>query len=362
MFRMRLAVSIFIARALFGQASPSGPESAAPNSVVRVQRTPAIPASHTPKTDTFVDHFDFGANVRALADSMQTSTEVGAAPAPPNGTLLVPPGYRPPTDVTLSPTARQAVEFSASWRAEQNDATPGPDGRVLFAFGAGLPTVVCAPLRVCLIELQSGEKIVGEPQIGDSVRWNVAPATYGKGDEATAMLVLKPQMPGLDTNLLITTDRRAYYLRLVSKAEEYVSRVAFVYNDDDGGKKWKEHFAEQKREELVAARDKAQAQPALLLAVESLHFDYLIKGGDENIRPQRVFDDGSKTYIQMSAKVANREAPVLLVLGADGTGEVVNYRMRDQMYIVDRLFERAQLVLGSGKKAQKVEISRDHRG
>jgi type IV secretion system protein VirB9 len=361
MSRIRFVVSMLLARALFGQASPAGPESAQENSVIRVQRAPATPAGESTKTGTFVDQFDFGANVRALANSMQPSPEVGAPPTAAHGPAAVPSGYHAPTDVTLSPTAQQAVEFSASWRAQQNGAAPGPDGRVLFAFGAGLPTVVCAPLRVCLIELQPGEKLVGEPQIGDSVRWNVAPATYGKGDESTAMLVLKPQMPGLDTNLLITTDRRAYYVRLVSKAEDYVSRVAFVYNDDDGGKKWKEHFAEQKREELLTVRG-AQAQPGLLLAVEHLHFDYQIKGGDENIRPQRVFDDGSKTYIQMSANVVNREAPVLVVVGSDGKGEVVNYRMRDQMYIVDRLFEHAQLVLGSGKKAQKVEISRDHRG
>ena len=81
----------------------------------------------------------------------------------------------------------------------------------------------------------------------------------------------------------------------------------------------------------MAARNSAQTQPGLLLSVEHLHFDYQIKGGDENIRPQRVFDDGSKTCIQMSANV-------------------------------DRLFEHAQLVLGSGKKAPKVEITRDHRG
>ena len=31
---------------------------------------------------------------------------------------------------------------------------------------------------------------------------------------------------GLDTNLLITTDRRAYYLRLLSKPDDYVARVA----------------------------------------------------------------------------------------------------------------------------------------
>jgi Conjugal transfer protein len=173
-------------------------------------RTPATTAAAPQKTDTFADHFDFGANVRALEQSMEAPAAAGATPAATRGTSVVPEGYRPATDAALSATAQQAVEFSASWRAQQNGAAPGPDGRVLFAFGAGLPTVVCAPLRVCLIELQPGEKLVGEPQIGDSVRWNVAPATYGKSDESTAMLVLKPQMPGLDTNLLITTDRRAY--------------------------------------------------------------------------------------------------------------------------------------------------------
>ena len=45
-------------------------------------------------------------------------------------------------------------------------------------------------------------------------------------------------------------------------------------------------------------------------------------------------------------------------VGADGKGEMTNYRVRDQIYIVDRLFDRANLLLGAGKKAQKVEISR----
>ena len=341
---------------LWGQTTTPAPKG--PMELKRT--TPAAPSQKT-----FVDSFDFDANVRALQQSAPAGSERSTAmPLVPvlSGSPSVPKGYEPPADVALSGTAQQAVRFSANWRAQENAAAPGPDGRVLLAFGAGLPTVVCAPLRVCLIELQPGEKLEGEPHIGDSVRWNVSPATYGKGDESTAVLVLKPQMPGLDTNLLITTDRRAYYVRLVSKTEDYVSRVAFVYNDDDGGKKWKEHFAEQKREELAAARTSKRPDTGRLITVERLHFDYGIKGGDENIRPRRVFDDGEKTYIQMSANVTNREAPVLVVLGQDGKAEMVNYRMKEQTYIVDRLFERAKLLLGSGKKAQKVEIYREHRG
>lgn len=95
-----------------------------------------------------------------------------------------------------------------------------------------------------------------------------------------------------------------------------------------------------------------------MIAIEKMNFDYKVTGGNEHLRPVRVFDDGAKTYIQMPEEMQNREAPVLLIVAADGKGEMSNYRVRQQTYIVDRLFDRAELVLGSGKKAQKVEIAR----
>src|SRR6185312_11871285 len=171
-----------------------------------------------------------------------------------------------------NPTALEAVHVSDTWRAGQNTPTSGKDGRVLYAFGAGLPVVVCAPLRVCTIELQPGEKITGEPQIGDSVRWNVSPAIYGQGEETTSVIVLKPQEPGLDTNLLITADRRAYYLRLVSKPQDYVARVAFSYPEEDNSQKWQQHVLEQR----ALAQDnnrKAQLTPAMITA-DKLNFNY----------------------------------------------------------------------------------------
>jgi type IV secretion system protein VirB9 len=259
-------------------------------------------------------------------------------------------------DVPLSSPALEAVRVSEKWRGESISPVAGADGRVIYNFGAGLPTVVCAPLRVCMIELQPGEKLEGEPQIGDSVRWNISPALYGNGDQMTPIIVLKPQMAGLDTNLLITTDRRAYYLRLISKPQEYVARVAFQYPADQSAQKWQEQLAQQRhREREVKAR--SDATPAMI-AVERMNFDYKVTGSNEHLRPVRVFDDGAKTYIQMPQEMQNREAPVLLILGSDGKGEMSNYRVRQQTYILDRLFDRAELVLGTGKKAQKVEIAR----
>jgi type IV secretion system protein VirB9 len=259
-------------------------------------------------------------------------------------------------DVPLTPTAQEAVRVSEKWRGESISPVAGADGRVVYNFGAGFPTVVCAPLRVCIVELQPGEKLEGEPQIGDSVRWNIAPALYGNGDQTTPIIVLKPQLAGLDTNLLITTDRRAYYLRLISKPVDYVARVAFQYPLDQSPQKWQEQLAEQREKER---QTKAHSDAtAAMIAADKLNFEYKVTGKSQELQPVRVFDDGAKTYIQMPGSMQNREAPVLLIIGNDGKGEMSNYRVKQQTYIVDRLFDRAQLILGAGKKAQKVEIAR----
>jgi type IV secretion system protein VirB9 len=348
---------------LFGQ-SPA-PSSSLPSPPEQVKRVPADQPETEKQLPPLLKRYDFGGQLRVLQDppAMDPQKFVGPLPAADgraanaDGDGKVPKDYQPRTDVPLGSTALEAVRVSETWRVGQNTPAAGPDGRVLYAYGAGLPIVVCAPLRVCMIELQSGERITGEPQIGDSVRWNISPAMYGQGEESTSLIVLKPQEPGLDTNLLITTDRRAYYLRIVSKPQEYVARVAFSYVDDDNAQRWQQHLLAQRVQAQESKHD-PQLMPAMITA-DKLNFNYKITGVNEQLRPVRVFDDGAKTYIQMRPEVQNREAPVLVVLGSDGKGEMTNYRVQQQTYIVDRLFERAQLVLGAGKKAQKVEITRE---
>ena len=60
---------------------------------------------------------------------------------------------------------------------------------------------------------------------------------------------------------------------------------------------------------------------------------------------------------EMPLATQRTEAPVLVVNGPDGA-EMVNYRVKGDMYIVDRLFNRAALIVGVGKHARKVEITR----
>ncbi|HCR1727050.1 TPA: TrbG/VirB9 family P-type conjugative transfer protein, partial [Pseudomonas aeruginosa] len=71
----------------------------------------------------------------------------------------------------------------------------------------------------------------------------------------------------------------------------------------------------------------------------------------------RAFDDGEKVYIQFPAGIAQGELPPLFVIGAQGDGQLVNYRFRAPYYVVDRLFGAAELRLG-GDGGDVVRIER----
>lgn len=96
------------------------------------------------------------------------------------------------------------------------------------------------------------------------------------------------------------------------------------------------------------------------LSLESLRFRYAISGDSPSWKPLRAFDDGRKVYIQFPAGIAQGELPPLFVIGAQGYGQLVNYRFRSPYYVVDRLFGAAELRLGgfNGGKADVVRIER----
>ena len=146
----------------------------------------------------------------------------------------VPTDYKVKNDVALDATGAKALAISSDYLTKTNVPSQGKDGRVVYTFGSGLPLVVCAPLRLTTIELEPGEKLVAKPQPGDEVRWDIIPSISGAGDGAQTVVFLRPHESGLDTNLILTTDRRLYYLRIVSKPVDYVARVAFAYPEQSG--------------------------------------------------------------------------------------------------------------------------------
>jgi type IV secretion system protein TrbG len=279
----------------------------------------------------------------------------------------VPPNWKLP-HAELNNAAASAAAVAYQWETGVGTPTPGSDGRVLYVFGQGMPVMVCAPLRVCAVELQPGEHLQSQPQIGDSRRWEITPVMSGSGLDQTPLLVVKPIEPGLETDLIIPTDRRTYVVRLISDPTRFVSRLAFQYPADDRGK-WATFQAQQdaatRDAEAVAEQQRAQEQakdkqagvlPMAENALDNLYFDYKLSG-DPAYRPERVLDDGLHTYLIYPNDGRFRELPTLLML-VNGKTELVNFRVDGTRYIVDRLFDKAILVVGVGKKQTRVTITR----
>jgi type IV secretion system protein VirB9 len=301
--------------------------------------------------------------VSRTVPAQNPSVQSSPAGAPADKGSEVPLNWRPP-HAELNAAAVSAAEVSRQWESGVATPTPGADGRVVYIFGQGMPVMVCAPLRVCAIELQAGEHLESQPQIGDSRRWEITPVLSGSGLDETPLLIVKPIEAGLETDLIVSTDRRTYVFRLISDPTRFVSRLAFQYPGEDAAK-WAafeiRQAAAKRDAEAVAeqAREKdkrAGVVPMAENALDSLYFDYKLSG-DAAYRPEQVFDDGQHTYLIYPNDGRFRELPTLLIQ-VNGKSELVNFRVDGSRYIVDRLFDKAILVVGVGKKQTRVTITR----
>lgn len=281
--------------------------------------------------------------VAPATNAAPAQAPIAATPAP---TIPVPPLlparqlYRPPSPAELRVrAANRAATLEPATGGYLNAAQvyPYSDGAIYHVF--------TAPGQVTDVALQPGETL-GAVAAGDTVRWVIGDATSGSGDAKRTHVLVKPFTAGLVTNVVITTDRRTYHLALTSTGRTAMSALSWTYPQD----------------QLIAFRAAAEqaraAQPvASGLSVEQLHFDYAISGDQPAWRPLRAFDDGRQTFIEFPASLGVGEAPPLFLVDSKGTASLVNYRVQGRYYVVDRLFDSAELRLGL-KHQDVVRISR----
>jgi type IV secretion system protein TrbG len=233
---------------------------------------------------------------------------------------------------------------------------PSVDGYVnaiqVYPYTEGaLYRLYASPGQVSDIALQPGEDLVSV-SAGDTVRWVVGDTRSGAGATARAHVLVKPISSGIRTNLMIATNRRTYHLELESTDGGYMAALSWRYPAD-------ELAGLTARNERAIAREAGSIERGLTL--EGLNFDYRLTGDSPDWKPVRVFDDGRQVFIQMPEDIATTDMPPLFLLGADGDAELVNYRVRGNYYVVDRLFRAAELRQGTAKQTV-VRISRPRQG
>jgi P-type conjugative transfer protein TrbG len=220
-------------------------------------------------------------------------------------------------------------------------------GFVQFAYGASQPIVPTRPFELSVISLEPGEQVTSV-SCGDPLRWSYALA-YSGSKIRQAHVMVKPSLPHLSTDLVITTDKRFYTLKLLSKqSSDYYRDVRFWYPMD---------IEQQVRQAMHQEANslKNGDSPSLehnQLDVAHLNFNYTIKcpffGEKPTWYPSRVFDDGRQTYIQFPPASSQSDLPALFIQTHQHL-HVTNFRVKAPYFIVDSLFERAVLVSGVGK-------------
>lgn len=208
------------------------------------------------------------------------------------------------------------------------------DAENVFAYyTGGIYKIYCKVGFLTDIKFKQGEEItfVGG---GDTAKWVIDNSTTGVGEKAISHIYIKPIMPNISTNLIVNTTNHTYQI-IVNSSDFYNPIVSWSYSSEE---QLSLKINKEKDNLLFTEKNLNLSNP------DSLNFNYKIKGKDYIWKPEMVFDDGLKTYIKMPESVKQGNAPVLFVKEKGSKNlSIVNYRVKNNFYIVDRLFKNAEM-------------------
>lgn len=251
----------------------------------------------------------------------EPAPELAASPEPASAKP-----ERPAEPVTPRVAAKTLADANSGARQR---AAPGTfeDATLLYAYEPGaIYELQTSPDFVSTLLLEPGEVLI-DIAAADTARWSVSNTVTA----SRTILIVKPSASRLKTNIVLVTDRRAYLIEAVSAAGDvYTAQAAWTY---------------PKPPEPPAPEPKPEPEP------RPIHEDYILKAprkGPPAWMPEKVWDDGLKTYVQFPDDIAASEMPPLFIRTAEGL-ELVNYRTQGGLYEIDRIFDAAELRLGRRK-------------
>lgn len=223
---------------------------------------------------------------------------------------------------------------------------PGDTKLVVFTYDENNTyRLFTRPKSVTNIQFYKDERIKALA-LGDTIQWEVAKTGDGQH------LFVKPKFENISTSATIITDKRTYQLLFVSTKEDgkWYQRATWEYPQ----LVLHDELAQQVEEEKRNAKEKHQADQVIAsgVKIEDLNYNYSIDGNAE-FRPSVVFDDGKFTYLRMSGNV--QELPALFMVNPDDEIELVNYRVRGEYLVVERLV--STILLKVGRNEVKIKKS-----
>lgn len=186
------------------------------------------------------------------------------------------------------------------------------------------------------VQLRPGE-VVQKIASGNTTQWQVDVDII----DGVQHVYIKPMVSGIRTNMIINTDQRSYRF-LVNSTDEMEYVVVF-------------NFAELDREAQLKAEAEAlaaqQARLDNLKRLQNTHFNTNYKViKTKNVKtayvPKNIFDDGQKTYIEVSDLALRDNLP--LVYSYDdwekGKLQLINYRLKNNVIEIDKVVNKMRVM------------------
>jgi P-type conjugative transfer protein TrbG len=189
--------------------------------------------------------------------------------------------------------------------------------------------VYCQVLRTTDLYLEPGEVVIDSPFVSDSERWIIGAGVNQQNGTVVQHIYVKPKQAGLDATLIINTSARVYHIVLRSYNTVYMPMVKWRYQNHGFPQK----YAQDITNEVKVATEMDSIDPKYLSFDYKLVFNIFRK---PKWLPERVYDDGKKTYIVFDEQTLQMELPGIFENKAD----VVNYRVNWNLVIIDKLIEK----------------------
>jgi type IV secretion system protein VirB9 len=246
-------------------------------------------------------------------------------------------------DIPLSPKEEEALRLAGTWADRPIKPIQTANGKVVYVHGSTMPTVIGAPMQICDVELEPGE-VINEILVGDTTRWLVESGMSGGG---IAHLFIKPLDAGLQSSLVVTTNKRVYHMKLLSQPTGHMSYIGFLYQEQAMAL-----VNQDRKQQLWSTTEK----DGLDVDLSRLDFNYSVSG-KAPWKPIQVYNDGRQTFLKLPDSAAKSEVPVLLAMKGKKE-QLVNYRVHNNTFVVDGLFPHLALISGIGGDQQRVDIKR----
>lgn len=218
------------------------------------------------------------------------------------------------------------------------------DGTFYYTYNENFVYEIYAqPYHLTDIILEDGEIVMGNPLLSeDASVWELTAnvARNPMTGENIQHLFIKPAYSGLDSSFIVITDRRVYHFRIKSYKDTHMAMVKFTYPQTKNV--WASSSSGNSAKGISI-----ENEFVTVTNPEFLSFDYKMKYGFKKpeFLPQRVYDDGNKTYIVVDDIVLHKQLPLVF----NERNEIVNYTVQKNVFIIPRLINKITLRLGKQK-------------